>query len=317
MGEWIVKLRVTFLCLGLFLIGGVLGRYFFHAWRLPTLGSIDYAVLEGNSESLVGTTVFSGDDHPYGRKFDGVLLWEHDRRFQEACAKAGVSIRMAAFQTTLPDPLPGEEFNVGLAADLLAGTVIPAGKVFMMNSMLGPYNEERGFKKGPAYFGPQVIKVTGGGVCKIASTLYNVTTLAHLQVLERHPHSMQVPYVPPGQDATVSTGSKDFKFRNTTPGPVLIWADTRDNTLYMAFYGTVHPPEVSWRHQILHRQPFRTIVQYRHDLKHGEEKVIIPGADGLAVRSWLLLKEKGGQVVRKDLRTDYYKPLTQVVERGR
>ena len=286
----------------------------FHQFHLPTLAELnEWNVLKPQNEP----PIFSGEDHPYGRVFRGVMPWEHDRRFQEACARNGVSIRMGAFQTTLPDPLPGEEYNVGLAADLLAGTSVAPGKVFMMNSMLGPYSAERGFRQGPAYIGAQVYKVTGGGVCKIASTLYNVVTLANLQVVERHSHSMQVPYVPPGQDATVSTGSKDFKFRNDTPGPILIWADTRENTLYMAIYGRVRPPKVTWQHQILSRQPFQTVVRPNRDLKLGEQKTVIPGADGLAVRSWLMIQQVNGTMVRRTLGVDYYKPLTQVVEEGR
>ena len=70
------------------------------------------------------------NSHPYGRPFNGVLSWENSRGFHEFCAKNKVSMRMSAFQTTLPDPLPGEEYNVALAADLLAGTVVKPGKVF-------------------------------------------------------------------------------------------------------------------------------------------------------------------------------------------
>ena len=173
----------------------------------------------------------------YGRPFTGVLMWENDRKFREFYAKTKLSIRMAAFQTTLPDPLPGEEYNVALAADRLAGTTLQPGAEFSMNRRVGPYDGRRGFREGPTYVGGKVAKTSGGGVCKIASTLYNVTTLANLQILERHPHGMQVPYVPPGQDATVSEGYQDFRFRNNSKTPIFIWADTRGNTLYMAIYG--------------------------------------------------------------------------------
>ena len=68
-------------------------------------------------------------------------------------------------QTTLPDPLPGEEYNVGLAARMLAGTVVQVGQVFSMNGTLGPRTKEKGFREGPAYSGGQIIRVTGGGIC--------------------------------------------------------------------------------------------------------------------------------------------------------
>ena len=113
--------------------------------------------------------------HPYGRPVDTGLIWEDDRRFRESCRKHKVSVRMAAFKTTLPDPLPGEEYNVALAADMLAGTVVNPGEIFSLNSIIGPYTAERGFREGPTYRGTQVVKTVGGGVCKIASTLYNLS----------------------------------------------------------------------------------------------------------------------------------------------
>ncbi len=257
-----------------------------------------------------------GENHPYGRPFQGVLLWENSRGFHEFCVKQKTSLRMAAFQTTLPDPLPGEEYNVALAADLLAGTVVKPGKIFSMNATIGPYSKEQGFREGPMYLGNQVVKTIGGGVCKIASTLYNVTVLADLAVIERHQHGMQVPYVPPGQDATVSNGSKDFKFKNNTNYPVFIWADTKQNTLYMAIYGSTIPPKVTWHHKVLHRQKNQTIYRYNSHLKPGEEKVAVAGADGLTVKSWLTITHPNGSRVKKELGINYYKPLPHVIERG-
>lgn len=258
----------------------------------------------------------SSPNHPYGKPFKGVLTWENDPRFKSQMAGQKMTARMAAFQTTLPDPLPGEESNVALAADLLAGKIIKPGEIFSMNSTIGPYSKARGFREGPAYYGAEVIKVTGGGVCKIASTLYNVTTLANLRIIERHPHSMPVPYVPSGQDATVSSSGKDFRCMNNTGAPVLIWADTRGNTLYMAIYGRTKPPQITWRHEVLSRKPNRTFYRKNKSLKPGEEKTVIPGADGLVVKSGLTIKYQDGRTEYKNLGVDYYRPLPHVIEKG-
>lgn len=254
--------------------------------------------------------------HPYGRPVGAatVLPWEGKTLFQRQLAALGLQYRMAAFQTTLPDPLPGEEANVALAADLLAGRSLGPGAAFSLNRTIGPYRKEKGYRDGPAYVGSKVRKTSGGGVCKIASTLYNVVTLAGLQVLERHAHGMQVPYVPPGQDATVAEGAKDFRFRNNTPGPLSIWADTRGNTLYLAIYGNTKPPKVTWRHQVLKRWPTRTIRRSNSALKPGSVKVAVPGAEGLVVRSELLIEYPDGRVEHRRLKLDVYRPLPEVIE---
>lgn len=269
------------------------------------------------SKQVPDGTVFDGANHQFGRQAKGVLIWENNRAFHEFCSNHRISLRMSAFQTTLPDPLPGEEYNVALAADLLAGKVVEPGGIFSMNAAIGPYSKSRGFQEGPVYLGTQVSKTIGGGVCKIATTLYNVVTLANLEIIERRPHGMPVPYVPPGQDATVSDGAKDFKFRNNTGQPLFIWADTRDNTLFMAIYGRTKPPRIEWRHQILNRQKYQIIYRYNQALSPGTQKVVIPGADGLTVKSWLIITYPDGRKARRELGIDHYRPLPEIRERGK
>ena len=54
---------------------------------------------------------------------------------------------------------------------------------------------------------------TGGGACKIATSLYNLVVLTNQEVIERHNHSMPINYVPYGQDATVAYGVKDLNLK--------------------------------------------------------------------------------------------------------
>lgn len=149
--------------------------------------------------------------------------WEDDIDFINTLEQNGTHTLLAAFRTVLKDPLPGEEFNVHLAARLLKGTIIKPQEIFAQNIAIGPYTQLRGYQKGPTYIGSNLTTTYGGGVCKISSTLYNVAVLSNLKIIERHAHSMPVPYVPYGQDATVAYGAKDFKFKNTSDSPILIW----------------------------------------------------------------------------------------------
>ena len=43
-----------------------------------------------------------------------------------------------------------------------------------------------------------------------------------LEVIERHPHSNYVAYVPKGKDASVNYGTADFKFKNNSNVPIKI-----------------------------------------------------------------------------------------------
>lgn len=244
------------------------------------------------------------------------LPWEKDLAFLEALASKNTFLQMAAYRTVLPDPLPGEEYNVHLAARLLSGTVLEAGEIFSHNKVLGPYTSQKGYRAGPTYAGTRMTTTIGGGVCKIASTLYNVAVLSNLEIIERHPHSMPVPYVPYGQDATVAYGIKDFKFKNNTPYPILIWAQGINNTLYIGFYGQVKPPKVKWHHDVI--KLVERGALYRHDanLPEGCERIVVKGMDGGLVESWLTIRQEDGSYERKKLGRYYYAPINDVIDKG-
>jgi hypothetical protein len=244
------------------------------------------------------------------------LPWENDEDFIIAKENNDASVLLGAYCAVLKDPLPGEEYNVHLAASLLCGRTLEPSQVFSQNREIGPYNKSKGFREGPTYVGANVSTTIGGGVCKIASTLYNVVILSNLKIIERHNHSMPVPYVPYGQDATVSEGAKDFKFKNSTSFPILIWAQGIDNRLYIAFYGKEQPPAIEWKHEFL--KTYKAPVHYRKNpqLQSGVEKTILEGMDGAAVRSYLIVTYKDGKVEKRSLGTSYYKPMPYLIEKG-
>lgn len=246
----------------------------------------------------------------------GPLPWVYNPSFHKAVQEHATPVLMAAYVASLPDPILNERYNISLAANMLAGTVVQPGEVFSQNKYLGPYTEMRGFRDGPTYADNRIITTTGGGVCKIASFLYNLVILSNLEVVERHPHSLTVPYVPPGQDATVAYGFCDFRFRNNTEGPILIWAQFVGEALYMAFYGYRKPPKVTWHHQTL--KHVKTWAEYRYipELSPGSRKTVITGQDGIVVRSWIMIAMPNGEVTRKDLGVDYYAPCPHIIEVG-
>lgn len=141
------------------------------------------------------------------------MPWRNDKHFLDAKEKYNTPILMAGFCAVLKNPLPGEEHNVALAARNAKNIVVKPNKIFSQNSTIGPYIERRGYKKGASYIGGNIVMTEGGGVCKIATTLYNLVALTNQEIVERHNHSMPINYVPYGQDATVAYGVKDFKLK--------------------------------------------------------------------------------------------------------
>ncbi len=246
----------------------------------------------------------------------GVFPWDNDPEFINAKQQNNNPVLIAGYCTVLRDPLPGEENNVHLGARMLAGTIIKPGHIFSQNQAIGPYNQRRGFGIGPVYIANRLSTNVGGGVCKIASTLYNVAILSDLRIIERHAHSMPVPYVPYGQDATVAYGVRDFKFQNSTPFPIMIWAQGVENRLYIAFYGMEKAPEVKWHHEV--QKTIKTYKTYRTNssLAENMERVIVPGMDGAIIKSWVTVTYPDGTTKIRNLGKSYYNCMPYLIEKG-
>jgi len=124
--------------------------------------------------------------------------------------------------------------NLGIASRAISGTFLAPGEVFSMNDTVSglDYNEGHVIINGATSTG------LGGGLCQVTSTLYNAALYAGLEVVERHPHDTQLPYIRPGMDATVWFGALDMKFKNTTDGYILLQEYvSNDDYIYAEVYG--------------------------------------------------------------------------------
>jgi vancomycin resistance protein VanW len=141
--------------------------------------------------------------------------------------------------------------------------------------------------------------------------------MSNLQIVERHFHrSMPVSYAPYGQDATVSYGSYDLRFKNNTDFPLLIWTQAIDNILYIGFYGKNSPQKVQWHHEITDIKKTTTIYKPNPKLPPGAKKLVIIGGDGAKVKSWVTIEQPNGSVITKNLGKSHYLPLPYIYEVG-
>lgn len=292
-------------------------------WGLPAGGLLGVKGPLGASGLLAAGDPLCGrpgaaDGRRYGRVHEQDLPWfvEPPARLEELRAAAGAHRLLSAFRVSFPDPLFEETHNIVAGARYLAGTVLRPGAVVSVNAILGPYTADRGYREGPSYAGGRLVPSLGGGVCKVSSALYNAAVLADLAVVERHPHSMPVPYVPPGRDAAIAWRAKDLRLRVDGPAPVVVWAAVEGDTLYVALYGGYDPPRVEWHQEELARAPFPTIRRLNPQLPPGQERVVVAGADGVTVRTAITVTYPGAPPQRRDLGVDAYRPLPRLVEHG-
>lgn len=126
--------------------------------------------------------------------------------------------------------------NLKLAAEAINDFSLGRGMTFSFNETVGPRTPERGYEKATIFVNKQQVEGYGGGVCQVSTTLYNAVLDAKLSPVERHPHSLPVPYVPLGKDATVNYGTADFKFKNTIDLDITIKTSVEKNKLTVEIY---------------------------------------------------------------------------------
>jgi len=120
--------------------------------------------------------------------------------------------------------------NMKLSSIAIDNYVLNPGDVFSFNKVVGYAGPQQGYQKAVIFVDGKEEQAYGGGICQVSSTLYNAALDAGLEIVERHPHSKPVGYVPKGKDAATSYNGVDLKFKNTHPFPVTINSYMSDST---------------------------------------------------------------------------------------
>lgn len=127
--------------------------------------------------------------------------------------------------------------NLRIASEAINGTVIMPGETFDFNVIVGPRTAERGYKKATVFTGANgTAQELGGGICQVASTIFNTCLYADVDIRERHQHSQKVSYVPLGRDAAISGEYKNFRWTNNYDFPIKIYMEVSGGYITCTFY---------------------------------------------------------------------------------
>lgn len=130
--------------------------------------------------------------------------------------------------------------NIRVGVSKMRGVLIAPGQEFSFNKYLGPVEADQGFLPELVIKRTGTVPELGGGLCQVSSTTFRAAMNAGLPITQRKNHAYAVQYyAPQGTDATIYPGVVDLKFKNDTPGHLLVWPYLKDdNTLIFDFYGT-------------------------------------------------------------------------------
>lgn len=146
----------------------------------------------------------------------------------------GVTGKISSFSTIYKVGPSGT--NLQIAANNIDNIIVMPGETFSTEKAIGPTTLDNGFVEANTYVGGQVVPGVGGGVCQVASTLYNTMLRAGIIPIERQNHMMPVSYVDMGLDATLADNLIDLKFVNDFDYPIVINTYAGGNTLVVEFW---------------------------------------------------------------------------------
>jgi len=241
----------------------------------------------------------------------------------EEVNKLGIKERIGRGESYYAHSISNRIYNVDLASTRLNSALIPPGEEVSFNKLVGEVSAATGYRAAYIISGGRTVLGDGGGLCQVSTTMFRAAMNAGLPILERWGHAYRVSYYElnskPGVDATVYAPSKDFRFKNDTPGHILIQTinDPKNLHLVIEIYGTsdgrvatVTEPKV-WGIS----PPRPTIYQDDPSLPAGTMKQVDWSAPG-AKASFEYKVTRNGETLSEKTFTTSYQPWAAVYLRG-
>ena len=216
--------------------------------------------------------------------------------------------KLSSYTTYYDQKDGGRVENIRIAAGLIDGITVQAFGEFSFNQAVGRRTADAGFKQAKIIVNGEYVQGVGGGVCQVSTTLYNAALKSGLQIVEFHPHSLRVSYVPPSRDAMVSSHS-DLRLFNPYAHPVHISAQIFTGGIRVVFYGKGN----GLRYEIVSEEG-ESISPPPPIVKAGDKDEILRAPkNGLKSESYLETYQ-GAQLIRREkLRADEYRPTQGII----
>lgn len=230
-----------------------------------------------------------------------------------------VQTLISSFSTSYNNASVNRNENLKVASEKINRMLLP-DEVFYLSNQLEPFTEEEGYKNAGTIVNGKIEDSLGGGICQVASTLYNAVLLTDLEIVARQNHSLTVSYVPLGRDATYNTGTIDFKFKNNSGYPIFIEGYCENNQVIINIYGH---ESLKSEYDIKFESETTEVIpapdtKYEDDptLDEGKEVVETTAIDGKRVNLYKLYYKNGVLEKRVLVNSSYYRARAAVIKRG-
>ena len=239
--------------------------------------------------------------------------------FDEAL-EMGLIAPISSFTTEYNDSpsTANRRHNIHTAADLLNNSIARAdGGEWSFNDTVGEANEEAGFQAAHAIINGEYDDAIGGGICQVATTVFNAVYEAGYPVTERRNHSLYISSYPTGRDAAIAYPDLDLTWVNDGTSDVLMRSRYTDSSLTVTLYGidpgyVVSTQTGDWETG----EPFKKRTKVDESEPEGTRYVKTAGADGRSVTVRRTVRDRAGNVLHEEDFTSNYAPIDEVTVVG-
>ena len=184
------------------------------------------------------------------------------------------------------------EKNIERCLDTLNGSLVAPGENWNWNEVVGRCDESTGYLPASVIIGSDVVQSAGGGICNVATAVFNAAYEAGLPIVERTNHSIYQPNYPLGRDAAVSWEYPTLVFTNDTARYILVTAAYDGTDLSISIWGT---------------NEHRTVESVNSEWDGTEET-------GRSITNYRTVYAADGTVLREDSFYSYFPPVEKEEE---
>lgn len=233
----------------------------------------------------------------------------------DVAATYGINELISSYTLSTAGSDSAKLHNIATACEAVGYVLIAPGQSWSWNDYVGDTTEDKGYEAGRAVADGQLVDSIGGGICAVATTVFNAVYEGGLQVDERHNHSMYFYSYPAGRDSSISYGSYDLRWTNNTGSWILMENRYSEDGEYITceLWGTspgytVETDMSDWTEG----DTYKTVKVNDDTLAVGVEKVQQHGMDG---RSITVTRHvfKGDTEVETDVFSSYYQPADEII----
>lgn len=230
----------------------------------------------------------------------------------------GLISEVSSFTTQYSSGAEARTVNIHTAADLLTNSIIKAnGGSWSFNNTAGEATEDKGYQNAGAIVGGEYSDAIGGGICQVATTVFNAIYDAGYPITERHNHTLRISSYPEGRDAAIAYPYMDLVWQNDSTSDVLLVMSYTNSSVTATLWGVDPGYQVStdygdWEEG----EPYS--VKYRSDdtVAEGTEYVETTGVNGSSISITRTVKDADGNTLHEDVFESNYAPKDEVIVRG-